>query len=147
MVSDMTGESESETTLYAINKAKTEYREAFNKGEPSRILKIADPEVVNFSEGQPSGRGLESLKQHLDNFFALYTAELTVIIAEIRVGSDIAHDYGWNELTLTPKAGGEAIYRRYRYVDVWRKNHEGQWKLWMYIDNADVKNPFVPPGA
>jgi hypothetical protein len=26
-------------------------------------------------------------------------------------------------------------------VDIWRKNKEGKWKLWMYIDNQDVADP------
>jgi ketosteroid isomerase-like protein len=61
-----------------------------------------------------------------------------VIVVEIRLKGDIAYDYGWHHFTLTPKHGGEAIQRRDRYVDIWRKNKEGKWKLWMYIDNQDV---------
>ena len=39
--------------LYAINLAKTEFRECFNLGDTSRFLAIADPELVNFSDGAP----------------------------------------------------------------------------------------------
>jgi ketosteroid isomerase-like protein len=54
---------------------------------------------------------------------------------------DIAYDYGWHELALTPKDGGRAIRRRDRYVDIWRRNKEGNWKLWMYMDNQDIADP------
>jgi ketosteroid isomerase-like protein len=43
--------------LYAINAAKTEFREGFNLADASRILAIADPDLVNFSDGQPSEFG------------------------------------------------------------------------------------------
>lgn len=43
--------------LYAINVAKTEFREAFNHDDPSRILEIADPGLINFSDRQPSEFG------------------------------------------------------------------------------------------
>jgi hypothetical protein len=29
-------------------------------------------------------------------------------------------------------------------VDIWRRNQEGNWKLWMYMDNQDVADPFRP---
>jgi ketosteroid isomerase-like protein len=63
-------------------------------------------------------------------------------VIEIRLQGDLAYDYGWHELTLTPKDGGEPIHRRDRYVDIWRRNKEGNWKLWMYIDNQDIADLF-----
>jgi ketosteroid isomerase-like protein len=133
--------------LYAINAAKSEFRDSFNFSDPSRFLAIADPELVSFSDGQPSEfgeSGLESLKTRLENLFQHFTARLAVIVNEIRLQGDVAYDYGCHELTLTPKQGGEPVRRRNRYVDIWRRNKEGEWKLWMYIDNLDVADPFQP---
>jgi len=111
------------------------------------VLAIADPELVNFSDGQPSEfgqSGLEALKTRLTNVFERFTVKLVAIVIEIRLQGDVAYDYGWHELTLTPKDGGEAIRRRDRYLDIWRRNKEGNWKLWMYMDNQDVADQFVP---
>jgi len=133
--------------LFAINAAKTEFRECFNLGDASRMLAIADLDLVSFSDGQPSEfctSGLEALKTRLTNLFERFTAELSVIVIEIRLQGDVAYDYGWHDLTLTPKDGGESIRRRYRYVDIWRKNKEGNWRLWMYMDNQDIADPFRP---
>jgi len=131
--------------LYAISAAKTEFREGFNLGDVARILAIADPDLVSFSDGQPSefGKsGLEALEIRLKSLFERFAAELAVIAVEIRISGDIAYDYGWHDLTLTPKDGGQPINRRNRYVDIWRQNKEGHWKLWMYMDNQDVPDPF-----
>lgn len=136
--------------LFAINAAKTEFRECFNLGDVPRVVAIADPDVVNFSDGQPSefgASGLEALKTRLNNLFERFTAKLSVIVIEIRLHGDVAYDYGWHDLTLTPKDGGEPIRRRHRYVDIWRRNKEGNWKLWMYIDNQDIADPFRPDQA
>jgi ketosteroid isomerase-like protein len=133
--------------LYAINVAKSEFRESFNLGDASRLITIADPDVVNFSDGQPSEfgeSGLDAFKTRLTNLFERFTAKLAVIVIEIRLQGDVAYDYGWHDLTLTPKDGGQPIRRRDRYVDIWRRNKEGKWKLWMYMDNQDVADPFVP---
>jgi hypothetical protein len=47
--------------LYAINAAKTEFREGFNLADTFRVLAIADPDLVNFSDGQPSEFGESGL--------------------------------------------------------------------------------------
>jgi len=133
--------------LFAINAAKTEFRDAFNLGDVARLLAIADPDLVSFSDGQPSefGRaGLDALENRLKNLFERFVAKLAVIVIEIRMKGDVAYDYGWHDLTLTPKGGGQPIRRRDRYVDIWRKSGDGNWKLWMYMDNQDVADPFCP---
>src|SRR5258707_3134667 len=133
--------------LFAINAAKTEFRECFNLGDTSRVLAIADPDLVSFSDGQPSefcASGLEVLKTRLTNLFERFTAELSVIVIEIRLQGDVAYDYGWHDLTLTPKDGCESIRRRYRYVDIWRRNQAASSQLWMYMDNHDVADPLRP---
>src|SRR5258708_29690254 len=127
--------------LYAINAAKTEFREGFNLADASRILAIADRDLVNFSDGQASEfgqSGLDVLKTRLASLFERFTAKLAPTVIEIRLQGDVAYDCGWHELTLTPKDGGRPIRRRDRYVDIWRRDKEGNWKLWMYMDNQDV---------
>jgi len=131
--------------LYAINAAKGEFRDCFNFSDVSRLVAIADPEMVNFSDGQPCGfrsGGLDAFKTRLENLFERFTAKLVVIVIEIRLQGDVAYDYGWHELTLTPKGGGQPTHRRDRYVDIWWRNKEGKWKLRMYMDNQDVADPF-----
>ena len=133
--------------LYAINAAKSEFRDCFNLSDVSRLLAIADPDLVNFSDGQPCEfgmSGLDALKTRLENLLERFTAKLVVIVIEIRLQGDVAYDYGWHDLTLTPKDGGQATRRRDRYVDIWRRNKKGKWKLWMYMDNQDVADPFRP---
>lgn len=131
--------------LYAINVAKTEFREGYNLGDAARILAAADPDLVNFSSEQPSGfgkSGLDDLAIRLEKLFEQFAVKLAVIVVEISIKGDLAYDYGWHELTLTPKNGGATIYRRDRYVDIWRKNSEGHWKLRMYMNNQDIPDPF-----
>jgi hypothetical protein len=39
--------------LYAINAAKSEFRDCYNLSDVARLLAIADPEMVSFTDGQP----------------------------------------------------------------------------------------------
>jgi hypothetical protein len=90
-------------------------------GDVSRVLAIADPDLVSFSDGQPSefgASGLDALKIRLANLFERFTAKLSVIVIEIRLQGNVAYDYGWHDLTLRPKDGSQPIRRRDRYVDI-----------------------------
>lgn len=52
--------------FYAINAAKTEFRDSFNSSDASRLLALVDVEFVNFSDGEPSEfgqAGLDTLRQ------------------------------------------------------------------------------------
>ncbi len=127
--------------MYAVNLAKTEFREAYSTGDVERLLAILDDGLIDFSDGRRSGyrKGAKSaLRSHLQDLFVKYHACLVPIIIEVKVLGDVAVDYGWHELTLTPKSGGEPIRTRTRYIDIWKKDNAGNWKLAMFMDNADV---------
>jgi ketosteroid isomerase-like protein len=134
--------------LYAVNVAKTKFREGFNSSDVSKLLAIADPDLVSFCDGEPSefgeSGGSQALQLRLKSLFERFTAKLVVTVAEIRIQGNVAHDYGWHDLTLTPKDGGQAIHPRTRYVDIWRRRKQGDWKLWMCVDNRDVADSFQP---
>ena len=127
--------------VYAINLAKTEIREGYNTADPDRLLAVADEGLIDFSDHRQTGYsqgGKAALRTHLENLFSKYRARLVPIIIEIKIMGETAVEYGWHELTLTPKAGGEPLHLRTRYLDMWKKDKTGQWKLAIFMDNADV---------
>lgn len=133
---------------YAINLLKTEIREAYNTGTPARLLAALDADFINYADGRESGYGEsggQALGQYLTELFARYNVQLVPIIIEIKLLGEVALEYGWHELTLTPKGGGDPVYTRTRYLDVWRRNRAGEWKLAMFMDNADVPDTMSPP--
>ena len=126
--------------LYAINVAKTQFREAYNLGDPERIAELADPGMVEAANGRQWGFGADgviALQNEVKRLAAKYEVDLKIIIIEIRIVGDLAYDYGWHLWTLKPKDGGTAVQRKDRYVDIWNKNEKGEWKLQMYMDNPD----------
>lgn len=127
--------------VYAINVAKSQYRDGFNTGDVDRVLSVFAPEFTDMSDGRPNRYGADArvkLRDYLADLFARYDAKLNVIIVAIPVLGNTAFDYGWHELTLMPRDGSDPIYRRTRYLELWRKQTDGEWRIFRYIDNADV---------
>lgn len=127
--------------VYAINVAKSHYREGFNTADVERVLSAFAPDFTDMSDGRPSrskANATAKLRQLLAELFADYQPKLNVIIIRISVFGDNAFDYGWHELTLTPRKGGEPLYRRTRYFEVWTRQTNGDWRISKFIDNNDV---------
>jgi ketosteroid isomerase-like protein len=129
--------------IYQINVAKTEFREAFNRGDVEQLLSVFGEEnFADMSESGPSRNGQaarEGLREQSAELFAQFSVRLAVIINEITVLGDTAYDYGCHEFTLTPRGGGETIRKRHRYFELWKKNSSGDWKISLFINNADIR--------
>ena len=132
---------------YLINTAKTEFREAYNRGDVEQLLSVFDEEgFTDMSERGPTLYGQaarEGLRERATELFAQYELKLTVIVNEIAVVGHVAYDYGCHEFTLKPKGEGKTLRKRNRYFEVWRKNASGQWRIFSFIDNADVREEFA----
>jgi len=128
---------------YLINTAKTEFREAYNRGDVEQLLSVFDEEgFTDMSDGGPSRfdeAAREGLRERATKLFAQYDVKLTVIVIEIVVVGNLAYDFGWHEFILRPKGTGETLRKRHRYFEVWKKNSSGQWRISSFINNADVR--------
>ncbi len=126
---------------YAINVAKSNYREGFDTADVERVLSAFAPEFTDMSDARPSRYRADAaakLRRSLAQLFAEYEAKLNIVIIAITVFGNNAFDYGWHELTLKPRNGGEPVYRRTRYFELWSKQPNGDWRISKFMDNQDV---------
>ena len=128
---------------YAINVAKTIYREAHKEGDVEKLLSVFGTNgFTDMSVGQPTKYGQEArtfLRDRATRLFAEYTVRLNVIIIEVVIQGDTARDHGWHECILTPKAGGPAVRTRDRYFELWNREADAAWRISLFLNNTDVQ--------
>jgi uncharacterized protein (TIGR02246 family) len=128
---------------YAINLAKTTYREAYEKADVEKLLSVfATDGLTDMSEGLPSKYGQEArtvLRSMAERLFADYAVKLNIIIIKVVIQGDTARDYGWHEWILTPKTEGPVVRRRDRYFELWTRELDGSWRISFFLNNADVR--------
>jgi len=132
---------------YAIRLAKTRLRDAYRKGDVNGVLSVFGDGYSDMSTGLASFYGAEAravLKHRITKLFARYDAQLAVTIISISMRGPLAFDWGWHRLTLTPKKGGRSTTTRTRYLEIWQKGTDGNWKIAIFMDNLDVP-PQMPP--
>jgi len=134
---------------YAIRLAKTRLRDGYNEGDVNGVLSVFGNGYSDMSAGLASFYGVEAravLKHRLKKLFAQYDAKLAVTIISMSIQGSLAFDWGWHQLTLTPKKGGNSRTTRTRYLEIWQKGADGRWKIVIFMDNLDVP-PQMPPRA
>jgi len=127
---------------YAINLRKTLYREAYEEADVDKLLSVfASDGFTDMSDGLPTKYGPEArtvLLQRAEHLFILYQVRLNVIVSDIVIRGDTAHDFGSHEWILTPKAGGSSLHKRERYFEQWTREPDGSWRICFFFNNADV---------
>lgn len=135
------------TDAEAIRLAKTVFREGYNRGDVETVLSVFADGFNDMSDGRPSFYGTEAravMRHRLARLFAKYHARLVVTMFSIAIEGSFAFDRGQHALTLVPKKGGRSHTIRTRYLEIWRKDAKGQWKIVIYFDNTDLA-PQMPP--
>ena len=125
---------------YAINLAKSRFREGFNRTDEEMVLSIYDCAFSDMSFGLPSffkSDARDVLRARLRRLFRDYSAEMAVLIIEIVLNEDKAFDWGWHILKLTDKRNGAQQTIRTRYFETWRRDRERGWIITSFIDNLD----------
>jgi ketosteroid isomerase-like protein len=132
--------------IYAINLAKSRFREGFNTGDVEMVLSTYADEFSDMSFGMPSFYSSDAkdvFRARLQRLFRDYSADMKISIISVALAGDRAFDWGWHELTLTPRAGGETRRLRTRYFERWRNDTVRGWIITTFIDNPD-ETPQLP---
>jgi ketosteroid isomerase-like protein len=126
--------------VYAINLAKTIFREGFNDGDPETVLSIYDDAFADMSFGMPSfyyTDAKEVFRARLKRLFQDYSAAMKVLIIDVVLNGDRAFDWGWHILDLTSRTDGSVLQVRTRYFETWRREATKGWLITSFIDNLD----------
>ena len=125
---------------YAINLAKSRFREGFNRADVEMVLSIYDCAFADMSFGVPSFFDSDSkdvFRARLRRLFRDYTVEMAVLVIDIVLNGDKALDWGWHILKLTHRRSGEHQEVRTRYFETWKRDSDRGWVITSFIDNLD----------
>ena len=125
-----------------INEVRSQYEAAFNAGDTAGIAALFAEDAVSLPDHRSAAEGRAAIQQDLQGVFDQYTTNITITPLDTEISGDLAHEHGTFEITLTPKAGGEAMMDDGKYLVILKREADGSWKLHHTIHNSN--NP--PPG-
>jgi uncharacterized protein (TIGR02246 family) len=123
----------------AIRAALDEWVAAAEAKDAERFASFYTEDGILMLEQAPDAVGMAALKEDTagmmgDPHFSLSFAPDEVVVAR---SGDLAYDVGSYTLTVSDPAGDPMTIKG-RYVDVWKKDASGQWKV---VVDAPVSDP------
>lgn len=128
-----------DTDVAAIQAAIEAFVAAYNAGDVERCLEVYSDDWVDMPHETRTlvGRAAkEAMAARFRHIFARFRPRLELDTEEIRVSGDMAFDRGTLVVALEPKAGGVTQELRARFLEVWRREPGGAWKVVRSMDNA-----------
>jgi len=108
-----------------------------------RLPEIFADDLIDMSAGGPTLTGAEARRHFVERVARTHERfhpHLLIHIDQIQVAGNWVYQHGSLVVTLVPKGGGETSFIRQRYLEIWRREPSGQWKITIEMDNAE-ENP------
>ena len=87
--------------------------------------------------------GREAIAALLRSDGAFQDVRFTILALEGR--NDLAYVHGAYQITFTPPGAAEPVGDKGKYVEIWKKQRDGSWKVVLDIFNSDLPAPASPP--
>jgi uncharacterized protein (TIGR02246 family) len=123
---------------------RSRYQAAYNAGDAAAVAALYTDDAISMPDHHAALEGKAAIQQYLQEMFAQYTHSLNVTPGDTEITGDLAHEHGTFSLTVTPKAGGNAMTENGKYLVVLKRQADGSWLIHHDIENAGNPHPGMP---
>ena len=138
--------AEQPTDPEATFKAGTiEWIDAYNAGEPDRIIALYSEDAIVMPPDAPSVTGDAALRSFLADEMAEAKKGRITIILTGDDEADTSGDLGWHRGTFKVVGEGGASLGTGKFLEIWQRQ-QGKWRITRDIWNNDAAAATPPPG-
>lgn len=114
----------------AIYQHRVAYNGTLKDGDLEGWLATLTDDCVFLPPGAPPMNGKDAVRMWAkDSIFDVYDTELEYDFEELDFAGSSAYAWGWFRQNLNPKDGSGPLELRGKFLDVFKKNEAGEWKL------------------
>ena len=124
-----------------INDLRARFATAYNAGDATAVAELYTDDAVVMPDHHAAIQGKAAIQQYLQGLFAQSTANLAITPGDTEITGDLAHEHGTFSMTVTPKAGGNAMTDNGNYLVILRRQADGSWKIHHDMDNSSNPQP------
>jgi len=128
-----------------IDALRAAFAAAYAAGNAATIASMYAEDAVYLPDHQPAIAGRAAIQQHFEQVFSVYSTALEIMPADTEITGDVAHEHGTFSVTLTPKAGGDAMTETGKYLVLFERGPDGMWRLHHDMENSSDPEPGTAP--
>ena len=116
-----------------VRQTFNNFIKAIEAGDVDGYFAHVTDDYIAYSAHQPAAKNGKEFRTAVEGYFKGFTMTFSDHVSEeVIVRGDIAIHRHQGILTMTPKAGGDPVVLDSKYLDVMRKNENGEWKIYMH---------------
>jgi uncharacterized protein (TIGR02246 family) len=122
----------------SLDAKNTRLAMAMTTGDTATMMSIYADDAVLMLADMPAARGREAIARVNAGLFSAYTvSNASFTTTDVIVTGDYAIETGAYRMTLKPRTG-PAIPDTGKYISVWRRDANGNWKMIRDMSNSDL---------
>ncbi len=121
----------------AINAALDQWLQGLDGGDLERMVAVCDPEIVICNQGQPTGFGVQAIRDKYAPRIEAATFRSAFDVQHLKVLGDFTVVIGRFSVEVTPKGTNDVSQAAGRLILNYRRHPDGSWKLLLDVDNND----------
>jgi ketosteroid isomerase-like protein len=122
-----------------IRAASPRFAQAFSRGDWNSVSGYYTDDAVMMAPNADTARGPAAIGQAFGSFQAMKPS-LSLTADRVVQSGDLAYEYGTYRMQLTPP-NGAMMNDRGKYLTVWRRMPNGDWKIAADIFNTSMPAP------
>ncbi len=127
-----------EADIRAIKALLDEFDVSLNAGDAERLVSLIYAEdAVRMPPNEPMLKGKAAILARFKKEAEQYTLQIDDVPEDVQVDGDLAFMRGTITGTVTPKAGGEPVQVKGKWMSVRKRQVDGSWKVICDIYNSD----------
>ena len=120
----------------AFKQLQQVWIESYLSGDLDTLMTLHDEDTILMPRRQPTLDSLEAIRGFFESRVGKYDIEFNDDPKELRINGDWAFLWGQFTLVGRPKDGGEPFHDAGRYFVLYKKNANGEWRIFRDIDNV-----------
>jgi len=132
---------DTEADIAAIKEVYNQSTLAVSTGDAELYLSIFTEDAVVMVPGFPATIGKEELRPIIEGIFRQLDLELPYTVDEVGVPGDWAFVRSSFQYSMTPKPSGETTTRAGKELDIFKRQADGSWKIYIQSYNFDAPQP------
>jgi ketosteroid isomerase-like protein len=134
----------SEADRAAIMAQRATFVQALNAGDAAKAVEIFAPDAAVLMGNAPAIHGKAAIEEFYAGLPPL--GDFKVFGEQFESGGDLVAIRGAQSVNRMPPGATVAVADTGKYVEIWKKQADGTWKLLWDIGNSD-RAPVPPPPA
>ncbi len=124
----------------AIQSISVKFVEAMNRGDAAGVASFYNEDAKLLAPNNPMVIGKQAIQEFWQGGMEMGMRDLTLETMDLDYSGDLACDVGVYTFNTQPE-GGQILKDEGKYIEIWKKQADGSWKLAVDMFNSD----FPPP--